>query len=131
MATKHDTETSRNYGDVVRVRFSKDENLRLQAVCERENLSKSEVIRRAVRGQIGALPTVSPETRPAIENMSEQLRKAGINLNQAVRAMNEGRVGYEPDLERALVAISDLVRTFRRELREMLVTPRKSPGSGK
>ncbi|RWD39565.1 MAG: hypothetical protein EOS59_32760 [Mesorhizobium sp.] len=39
--------------------------------------------------------------------------------------MNEGRVPYDEDLERALIAVGELVRRFREELKAMIARPRK------
>ena len=67
--------------------------------------------------------------RPAIVDMTDQLRRVGVNFNQAVRAMNEGRAGHDEDLERALIAVGDLVRQFREELKAMTIGSRKASGA--
>lgn len=117
---------SRGYGEVAHIRFSADELASLKAIAERERVTVSEVVRRLVRAEAGDLPVATEALRPAIVEMTDQLRRVGINFNQAVRAMNEGRVGHDEDLERALIAVGDLVRQFREELKAMTVGSRKA-----
>ncbi|TJV09769.1 MAG: MobC family plasmid mobilization relaxosome protein, partial [Mesorhizobium sp.] len=116
---------SRRYGEVLHVRFSSVEMERLRALADGEAVTVSEVVRRLVRVEAGFLPAVTGELRPAIEEATDQLRRVGVNFNQAVRAINDGRVADDEDLERALIAVGELVRRFREELKAMIATPRK------
>ncbi|MES0100238.1 hypothetical protein [Mesorhizobium sp. M0019] len=118
--------TSRRYGEVTHIRFSADELASLKAIAERDRVTVSEVVRRLVRAEVGHLPIASEALRPAIVDMTDQLRRVGVNFNQAVRAMTDGRVGHDQDLEQALIAVGDLVRQFREELKAMTVAPRKA-----
>ncbi len=117
---------SRRYGEVTHIRFSADELASLKACAEREGATVSEVVRRLVRAEVGHLPIAPEALRPAILDMTDQLRRVGINFNQAVRAMNDGRVAHDEDLEQALIAVGDLVRQFRDELKTMTVESRKA-----
>ncbi|WP_376706207.1 hypothetical protein RQ479_31850 (plasmid) [Mesorhizobium sp. ISC25] len=108
------------------IRFSADELVGLKAIAERDGVTVSEVVRRLVRAEAGRLPVASEALRPAIVDMTDQLRRVGINFNQAVRAMNDGRVAQDEDLEQALIAVGDLVRQFREELKAMTVGSRKA-----
>ncbi|RUX19855.1 hypothetical protein EOA13_37500 [Mesorhizobium sp. M7A.F.Ca.US.011.01.1.1] len=117
---------SQRYGEVTHIRFSADELARLKAIAERDGVTVSEVVRRLVRAEAGHLPIASEALRPAIVEMTDQLRRVGINFNQAVRAMNDGRVAHDKDLEQALIAVGDLVRQFREELKTMTVESRKA-----
>lgn len=101
----------------------------LKAIAQRENATVSEVVRRLVRAETGHLPVASEALLPAILEMTDQLRRVGLNFNQAVRAMNEGRVPYDEDLESALIAVGDLVRQFREELKAMTIGSRKTTGT--
>lgn len=121
-----ETSASRRYGEVVHIRFSADELANLRAIAERESVTISEVVRRLVRAETGRLPVATEALRPAIVDMTDQLRRVGVNFNQAVRAMNEGRTGHDEDLERALIAVGDLVRRFREELKAMTIGSRKA-----
>ena len=67
--------------------------------------------------------------QPRRAHLADQLRRVGLNFNQAVRAMNEGRVAYDEDLENALIAVGDLVRQFREELKAMTIGSRKARGA--
>lgn len=120
---------TRRYGEVTHVRFSSEEMASLKAIAQRENATVSEVVRRLVRAETGDLPVASEALLPAVLDMADQLRRVGLNFNQAVRAMNEGRVSYDEDLERALIAVGDLVRQFREELKAMTIGSRKARGA--
>lgn len=117
---------SRRYSEVTHIRFSADELASLKAVAERDGVTVSEVVRRLVRAEAGHLPVASEALRPAIVEMTDQLRRVGVNFNQAVRAMNDGRVAHDEDLEQALIAVGQLVRQFRDELKTMTVESRKA-----
>ncbi|MFB9985847.1 hypothetical protein ACFSQQ_40110 [Mesorhizobium kowhaii] len=117
---------SRRYGEVTHIRFSADELASLKAIAGRDGVTVSEVVRRLVQAEAGHLPVASEALRPLIVEMTDQLRRVGINFNQAVRAMNDGRVAHDEDLEQALIAVGDLVRQFREELKAMTVGSRKA-----
>jgi hypothetical protein len=117
---------TRRYGEVTHVRFSSEEMAGLKAIAEREKVSVSEVVRRLARAETGHLPVASEALLPAVQDMTDQLRRVGLNFNQAARAMNEGRVPYDEDLESALIAVGDLVRQFREELKAMTIGSRKA-----
>ncbi|MGN6770066.1 MAG: ribbon-helix-helix protein, CopG family [Rhizobiaceae bacterium] len=120
---------TRRYGAVTHIRFSAEELASLKAIAEREKVSVSEVVRRLVRAETGHLPVASEALLPAIVDMTDQMRRVGLNFNHAVRAMNEGRVPYEEDLEKALIAVGDLVRQFWEELKAMTIGSRKARGA--
>lgn len=117
---------SRRYGEVTHIRFSADELASLKAIAERDGVTVSEVVRRLVRAEAGYLPIASEALRPAIVEMTDQLRRVGVNFNQAVRAMNDGRIPSDENLEQALIAVGDLVRQFREELKAMTGGSRKA-----
>ena len=119
---------TRRYGEVTHIRFSADELASLKGIAQREGVTVSEVVRRLVRAETDHLPVASETLLPAILDMTDQLRRVGLNFNQAVRAMNEGRIPYDEDLERALIAVGDLVRQFREELKVMTIGSRKARG---
>ncbi|RWG47931.1 MAG: plasmid mobilization relaxosome protein MobC [Mesorhizobium sp.] len=118
-----------SYGEVVRFRISADEKAALSAVSEREEVPESEVIRRLLRAETGLFLPVADVDRPSIEGLQEQLRKIGGNLNQAVRAMNAGRVGYEPALAKSLAALLGMMQPMNKRLAEMArpARARRSP----
>jgi hypothetical protein len=118
-----------SYGEVVRFRVSADEKAALAAVSEREGVPESEVIRRLLRAEMELFLPVADVDRPAIEGLQEQLRKIGGNLNQAVRAMNAGRVGYEPALAKSLAALLGMMQPMNNRLAAMArpARARRSP----
>ena len=87
----------------IQARVTPDELASLTAIATAQGVTTSEIVRRLVRSVAGLPITADPEMRPVIEALVDQFRRVGVNLNQAVRAMNEGRVDYEP----ALAAVLD------------------------
>jgi len=105
--------------EVVRVRLRPDERQALDALCGEERTA-SDVIRLLFRDQAGLPLPVGPVEADALRGTNEELRRIGINLNQAVRAMNEGRIGYEPHLDAALRQLLDAVFRLRGDVDLML-----------
>lgn len=110
---------SNNLNEVVRLRVTAEEKAALATLCEREGVSESDAIRRLLRQETGLLLPVARVDRPLLNGLEDQLRRVGGNLNQAVRAMNEGRVGYEPDLHRSLLGLTELIAGIRRQMQAM------------
>jgi hypothetical protein len=110
--------------EVVRVRLQPEEREALAVLCG-ESRSASEVIRLLFRDQAGLPLPVGPVEADALRGTNEELRRIGINLNQAVRAMNEGRVGYEPHLDAALRSLLEGVFRLRTDVDLMLRISRK------
>lgn len=118
-----------SYAEVVRFRVTADEKAALAAVSAREGVPESEVIRRLLRAETGLFLPVADVDRPAIEGLHEQLRKIGGNLNQAVRAMNAGRVGYEPALAKSLAALLGMMQPMNDRLAAMARPARTRRGA--
>ncbi|TIX20598.1 hypothetical protein, partial [Mesorhizobium sp.] len=74
---------SRRYGEVTHIRFSADELASLKGIAERDGVTVSEIVRRLVRAEAGHLPIASEALRPAIVDMTDHLRRVGVNFNQA------------------------------------------------
>lgn len=117
--------------EVVRVRLQPEEREALAALCG-ENRTASDVIRLLFRDQAGLALPVGPAEADALRGTNEELRRIGINLNQAVRAMNEGRVGYEPHLDAALRYLLEGVLRLRADIDLMLrISRRERRGAGR
>lgn len=110
--------------EVVRVRLQPEEREALTALCG-DSRTASDVIRLLFRAQAGLPLPVGPAEADALRGTNEELRRIGINLNQAVRAMNEGRVGYEPHLDAALRKLANGVFRLRADVDLMLRISRK------
>ena len=115
--------------EVVRVRLRPEERQALAALCG-ENRTASEVIRLLFRDQAGLPLPVGPAEAAALRGTNEELRRIGINLNQAVRAMNEGRVGYEAHLDAALRHLLAGVYQLRADIDLMLRVSRQERRGG-
>ncbi|MCA1371568.1 hypothetical protein I6F15_30270 [Bradyrhizobium sp. BRP14] len=117
--------------EVVRVRLQLEEREALAALCG-ENRTASDVIRLLFRDQAGLPLPVGPVEADVLRGTNEELRRIGINLNQAIRAMNEGRVGYEPHLDAALRQLLDAVFQLRGDVDLMLrISRRERRGAGR
>jgi hypothetical protein len=112
------------------MKLSQEEKEALQAQCAALGVTPSSYARALLRGQIGkGLPVAEPD-RPLFEGLSEDMRRVGVNLNQGVRAMNEGRVGYEPQLIQALQQVIAQLLKVRKEVAALMEAPlRASIGS--
>lgn len=94
--------TEPRYTERLTIRLSAAEASGLSEAAAALGLSPSEALRRMVRA-VGGLPlSADAHLRPAAEALAEQLRRIGVNLNQVVRAMHEGRVGVDAELGTAL-----------------------------
>lgn len=105
--------------EVVRVRVQPEEREALTVLCGK-NRTASDVIRLLFRDRAGLPLPVGPVEAEALRSTNEELRRIGVNLNQAVRAMNEGRVGYEPHLDTALRSLLEGVFRLRADIDRML-----------
>ncbi|CAK7261935.1 MULTISPECIES: hypothetical protein [unclassified Shinella] len=115
---------------VVRVRLRPEERQALADLCV-EDRTASDVIRSLFRDQVGLPLPVGPAEALALRGTNEELRRIGINLNQAVHAMNEGRVGYEPHLDAALRRLLDGMFCLRANVDLMLrISRRERKGTG-
>lgn len=121
---------SSKYSEVVRFRIGAEEKAALQALCKREGVSESDAVRRLLRAETELLLPVARVDRPAVDALEDQLRRVGGNLNQAVRAMNEGRVGYEPDLHKSLTGLTELIRAIRTHMQLMTKPARREADEG-
>jgi len=110
--------------EVVRVRLQPQERQALAMLCG-DSRTASDVIRLLFREQAGLPLPVGPAEAEVLRGTNEELRRIGINLNQAVRAMNEGRVGYEPHLDAALRKLANGVFRLRADVDQMLRISRK------
>lgn len=110
--------------EVVRVRLHPEEREALAAL-RGEGRTASDVIRLLLRNQAGLPLPVGPAEAEALRGTNEELRRIAINLSQAVRAMNEGRAGYEPHLDAALRMLLDGVFRLRADVDLMLRISRK------
>ena len=115
--------------EVVRVRMKPEEREALAALCG-QNRTTSDVIRLLIRDQAGLPLPVGPIEADHLRSTNGELRQVGINLNQAVRAMNEDRVGYEPHLDAALRKLLDAVFRLRADVDLVLRISRRDPRGG-
>lgn len=94
--------TETRYTERLTIRLSAAEASALGEVAAALGLSPSETLRRMVRA-VGGLPLgADAGLRPAVDALAEQLRRIGVNLNQVVRAMHEGRAGIDAELAAGL-----------------------------
>ena len=95
---------------IVHLRLSAEENGALMAVCAARKLTVSEGLRRLVREVGGLGPTLEGEDAAAVEALTDQMNEIGGGLDQAVRAINVGRLSDGELLRDALTGLSQALR---------------------
>ncbi|GLS20113.1 hypothetical protein GCM10007874_31300 [Labrys miyagiensis] len=85
----------------------------MEETAEGLGISNSDLLRRGARLVSGLGPTFDGETRAAISRMASQIRSIGVNINQAVRAMNAGLVPSNKELQDAFGQLTFLLHETR------------------
>jgi Excreted virulence factor EspC, type VII ESX diderm len=95
---------------IVHLRLSLEENAALMVVCATRKLTVSEGLRRLARDAGGLGPTLEGAERQVIEALTDQMTAIGHSLDQAVRAINVGRLPEGGALRDALTGLSQVLR---------------------
>jgi hypothetical protein len=98
---------------VVHVRLTEGDFAAVQEIAEALGISNSDLLRRGARLVSGLGPTFDGETRAAISGMASQIRSIGVNINQAVRAMNAGLVPSNRQLQESFGQLTFLLHETR------------------
>ncbi len=110
----------------VKVRLTPDERAGLTRAAERQGVTVSRLLRRAVREMINQAPDLFDDGVMAMQANARQLAAIGRNLNMTARAINAGDVvvtqreiaedvaQLQKDVEAALKAYRDLVAATRK-----------------
>ena len=80
--------------EVIHIRLTQEERARFSALCGPDNLPVSEAVRRLMREATGLGPTFEGEVAEKIGVLTQLLEAAGVELSEAVRAIN---IGKAPD----------------------------------
>lgn len=102
---------------IIRARVSERDQDALSGFAASLGLSESEALRRLIGAAVGDGPVLGEADRSEFSQIAEEFRAIGININQAVRAMNTGRV---PDMAAFRLDICDLASGMM-AISEMLV----------
>jgi hypothetical protein len=102
---------------VIRARVSERDQDALAGFAASIELSESEALRRLIGAANGDGPVLCAADRAEFSQIAEEFRAIGVNINQAVRAMNTGRV---PDMAAFRLDICDLASGMM-AISEMLV----------
>jgi antitoxin component of RelBE/YafQ-DinJ toxin-antitoxin module len=113
----------------ISIRLTGEEQAALLALCANENVTPSEAVRVLIREKVGLSLPVSEPDRELLKAADEHFRRVGINLNQAVRAMNQGRVEYQAPLEAGLKSLIGGLVQMRLEISRLVKPVRKPRGS--
>ena len=113
----------------ISIRLTGEELAALLALCANENVTPSEAVRVLIREKVGLSLPVSDPDRELLKAADEHFRRVGINLNQAVRAMNQGRVEYQAPLEAGLKSLIGGLVQMRLEISKLVKPVRKPRGS--
>ena len=88
------------------VRLTRAERDALALEAAKRGVSTSQLARAILREAAGYGPQFEGEERAAVASLASQVRSVGVNLNQAVRAINGGRVPPNEDLAAVLSELS-------------------------
>ena len=113
----------------ISIRLTDEEQAALLALCANENVTPSEAVRVLIREKVGLSLPVSEPDRELLKAADEHFRRVGINLNQAVRAMNQGRVEYQAPLEAGLKSLIGGLVQMRLEISKLVKPVRRPRGS--
>ncbi|WP_349963353.1 hypothetical protein [Rhizobium sp. ZPR3] len=91
------------------VRLTEAELAGFSAFCTGRGVTLSEGARRMVRAACGFGPTHDHETRDAILELAYQTRAIGVNLNQAVKALNRGKLPSDAALKQGLARMAQVL----------------------
>lgn len=123
------TRTAQEGDGRISIRLTSEEQAALLALCANENVTPSEAVRVLIREKVGLSLPVSEPDRELLKAADEHFRRVGINLNQAVRAMNQGRVEYQAPLEAGLKSLIGGLVQMRLEISKLIKPVRRPRGS--
>ena len=114
MGKKYQYREDTNRTHLVTVRFTDDEFARLNYICDRLNITKSEHIRSSVfqLGRGSPVFQLALDSKSARE-LTAQFGKIGSNLNQIARRLNSGEQANNEIRD----AINDCISDMNEELR--------------
>ena len=97
----------RRKDESVFVRISAEDKAEFEQLAEQYGLTVSEAFRRAARAACGNGPVLDGHTRDRFESLYAEIKAIGVNVNQAVRAMNTGRVPDDAYMRDMLTGLSN------------------------
>ena len=97
----------RRKDESVFVRISAEEKAEFEQLADEYGLTVSEAFRRAARAACGNGPVLDGRSREKFETIYTELNAIGVNVNQAVRAMNTGRVPDDEYMREMLTGLSN------------------------
>lgn len=89
------------------VRISAEDKAEFEELAGQYGLTVSEAFRRAARAACGNGPVLDGPTRQRFEALYTEIKAIGVNVNQAVRAMNTGRVPDDQHMREMLTGLSN------------------------
>ena len=95
----------------------------LEAALAGEAEARGETLSGFVRGVLtetgGFGPMLEDADRAAMGRLAEEVRAVGVNLNQAVRALNSGKVPPQGELAGLVVELAEMFAAMRGQLVSM------------
>lgn len=118
--------TSKTRDKTITVRVTPEEFDQFSSLSEQYGLKKSDALRRAALAALGKGPVLPMKNQKEFLKITEELRAIGVNLNQAVRAMNTGRVPDDEDLRHDLSDLTGGLEAIAEVLVVMAASARKT-----
>ena len=115
---------------LVQVRISADELDEFRRFCGVLDVGVSEGLRRVIAACCGDGAMLTHEDRELFSQVAEEFRAIGVNINQAVRAMNTGRVPDQVALRQDLADLSRGMMALGGDLARQGARARRAIGRG-
>ncbi|KTQ97552.1 hypothetical protein NS226_04190 [Aureimonas ureilytica] len=103
---------------MVSLRLTQAEHAGLTALAHEHQTSQSQMLRRLIRTASGLPDVPDAQAIQTLKASGEELRRIGVNLNQAVRALHEGRAHFQKELSEGLLLVSRIVSGMQQTLEQ-------------
>lgn len=97
---------------LISLRLTADEHADLRAAAANADLTVADFLRRAANYMTERGCVLDRDERAWAAGIAEELRRAGVNLNQVARAVNGGRIAHTDELRAELHDHISVVRTL-------------------
>jgi len=98
------------------VRLDQAEDSRFQEVVEHLQTSRSQLLRKMIREQIGEGPDLLPQEFKVLDEAVYQVAAIGRNLNQLLRAIHAGQVQAVPQHQALMGEILSRIESLKKDI---------------
>ncbi|WP_158816091.1 hypothetical protein [Methylocapsa sp. S129] len=118
--------------EIIHVRLTEEELALFSSVCAPDDAPISEAVRRLMREAAGLGPTFDGEVADKIGALTDQLKAIGVDITQAVRAINVGNAPEAAAMRTTFEEFAELLWEVERFYRSLCTTARerRRPAAG-